>query len=436
MQYSSRSRCLLLFISLSLVCGTAPTDADEIPPQLARWLGPQNWQRDTDGPVVSLGESGQFDDTHIFGPAVIREGDRYLMWYCGARGKVKQRVFRLGLATSAGGREFTKHKSSPVLALKDGKHSVLTPTLLRSADGSVLRENGKLRMWFSSTWFAGDSGLHTLHETTSEDGIDWEDPSGPLLKNVYAPTIIKTGETYHLWYTDVSHETWAFRHATSDDGRRWQVTEKPVLQLGQTWESGRLFYPTVLKVDDVYLMWYGSYWPARANTTALGMAVSLDGKTWHKHPQNPVLRPDPDRPWESHYVTSQSVIRMADGSFRIWYASRKKPPFLNKYFAINTAVWDPSKEKSENEDRDAAKRQPAKPRDAVDPSSNSAEFPAWRDQQRAKLRTMLGIPEKRVALEAEKRGQADWEFKVPRFVAKAMFCHTCPNAGSLPKNGI
>jgi hypothetical protein len=30
---------------------------------------------------------------------------------------------------------------------------------------------------------------------------------------------------------------------------------------------------------------------------------------------------------------------LADGSFRYWYASRKAPPFLNLYFAINTARW-------------------------------------------------------------------------------------------------
>jgi hypothetical protein len=32
-------------------------------------------------------------------------------------------------------------------------------------------------------------------------------------------------------------------------------------------------------------------------------------------------------------------MRLPDGSLRMWYASRKKPPFLNKYFAINTALW-------------------------------------------------------------------------------------------------
>ena len=31
--------------------------------------------------------------------------------------------------------------------------------------------------------------------------------------------------------------------------------------------------------------------------TALGFAVSTDGLRWHKHPANPVLRPDPDRAW-------------------------------------------------------------------------------------------------------------------------------------------
>src|SRR4029079_19132529 len=55
--------------------------------------------------------------------------------------------------------------------------------------------------------------------------------------------------------------------------------------------------------------------------------------------QNPVHRPDPSRPWESNYVGSGCVMRLPDGSFRYWYASRKQPPFNNLYFAINTAHW-------------------------------------------------------------------------------------------------
>lgn len=56
------------------------------PPELVPWLTDQKWHRDVDGPVLSLGSPGEFDDTHIFAPTVARENGKYLMWYCGSRG--------------------------------------------------------------------------------------------------------------------------------------------------------------------------------------------------------------------------------------------------------------------------------------------------------------------------------------------------------------
>lgn len=340
-------RCLLL--PLGLLAGTVfadettPLPPASLPAALQTWLArPQRWQRDTPGPIVSLGEKGAFDDTHIFAPLVAREADKFRLWYCGSTGAVKQRVFQLGMATSDDGRNFARSEQNPIYRFGDGKHSVLTPTLLRTGDGNALREQGRLRMWFSSTWFDGPTGRHTLHEATSADGVRWTEPSPAQLENLYAPTILQTDDGYQMWYTDVAKAPWIFRHATSQDGRQWKVADEPCLVLDQAWEQGRLFYPTVLRVDGVYLMWYGSYWSARPQTTALGFAVSQDGLAWHKHPQNPVLRPDPNRPWESNYTTSQSVLRLPDGSFRIWYASRTRPPFVNKYFALNTARWQPA----------------------------------------------------------------------------------------------
>jgi len=304
------------------------------PDSLQRWLDqPQSWLRDTDGPVVSLGEAGQFDDTHLFAPSVALHENRYLLWYSGSSGKVAERVFDLGLAASSDGRSFSKHANSPVLRFGDGRHSILTPCVLKDGD--------ELRMWFSSTWFEGGDGRHTLHESTSRDGINWTVPSPALLDNVYAPTIVRTDQAFRMWFVDVSVEPWIIRHADSPDGKQWNVTAEPCLVIDQEWEKSRLFYPFVLHVDGVYVMWYGSYWTERAQTTALGFAASADGLTWHKHPNNPVFRPDPDRSWESHYVTSHSIMPHGDGSYRMWYASRKAPPFVNKYFAINTAVWSP-----------------------------------------------------------------------------------------------
>lgn len=339
---------LMTAILVTLCCTNTVPAADQdsvptsIPETVARWLGPQNWVRDTDKPVLSLGTAGAFDDTHIFAPCVVWEGEKFHLFYCGSRGSVAERVFRLGLATSAEGWNFERSAGNPVFEFGDGKHSILTPTILRETTGLVTRDNGKWRMWFSSTDFTDKSGLHTLHETASTDGRSWSKPSGALLENVYAPTVIKNDTGYRLWYADVSRSPWLIRAAISSNGRQWQVHPDPVIEIDQKWEHERLFYPTVVKENGVYLMWYGSYWSAHPNKTAIGFAASSDGIRWHKHPQNPVLRPDPSRAWESHYTTSQSVMRMADGSWRIWYATRKAPPFVNKYFAIATARWKPS----------------------------------------------------------------------------------------------
>lgn len=333
---------------LAIPCARVPTSSAQVPDALHRWLGPQHWQRDVDGPILSLGEQGAFDDTHIFAPMVATDGGRFLLWYCGSQGfahdlskrrTVDERVFKLGLAGSEDGKRFTRHPSGPVFAMEEEGLSILTPSVLRNADGSVLRENGRMRMWFSSATLGGGGRVQSIQEASSTDGVHWSTASNVQVERAYAPSVLKTARGYEMWYTVPGRYPWVIRRATSEDGREWSVNEKPVMEVTQDWEHYLVIYPAVMQIDGVYAMWYASYLHEDRETTGIGFAASTDGVTWHKHPQNPVLRPDPNRPWESHYVSSQSVIRMPDGSFRMWYASRKGPPFLNLYFALNTARW-------------------------------------------------------------------------------------------------
>lgn len=122
------------------------------------------------------------------------------------------------------------------------------------------------------------------------------------------------------------------------------MAAEPALQLDQEWEHVTLFYPYVLKTGGVYVMWYGSYWRADTSKTALGLAVSEDGLHWTKGPHNPVFGPDESRAWETNYTTSQTVLPLADGRWRIWYASRCSNFQAHKYFAIATAVCDGPKD--------------------------------------------------------------------------------------------
>lgn len=312
---------------------------NDVPEKLRPWLGEQTWRRDVEGPILSLGKPGEFDDQHIFAPAVIEEGGEFKLMYSGSQGDPANRVFRLGLATGHDGKRFQKHDKNPVFAMADQKHSVLTPTILRDGDGKVVREEGKLRMWFASATL-GKGGLHTLHEATSSDGVAWSEPSSVLLENAYSPSVLKTEKGYEMWYCDVTKRPWIIRYAKSEDGRKWNVAPGAVLTLSQDWENEIVLYPSVLKIDGVYLMWYGSYDRAiRRETTAIGFAASLDGQKWYKHPANPVIRPEKSHPWESNYVGNGCVMRLSDGSFRYWYSSRTAPPFRNLYYALGTVHW-------------------------------------------------------------------------------------------------
>jgi predicted GH43/DUF377 family glycosyl hydrolase len=323
----------------------------------ARWLKPHDWKRDRDQPALSLGDKGKFDDQHIFAPHVIKQGDEFWMYYCGSqrcvdagtyKGKAKdpvnpaksdQRLFKVGLAKSKDGIVFKRHSADPVFSFGDDIHSVVTATILKNADGSVHRENGKMRMYFAAVDFPRGTYQHDLYETTSTDGVTWSKPT-LTMKNAYAPCVIKEGDKYRMWYTCIDKHPWFTRTADSADGTKWTIREEPCIQIGQKWEVKDQVYPEVLKVDGVYIMLYGCYWNDGQHT-ALGFAVSKDGYKWTKHPDNPVFRPEPKNDWESNFTTSQSLMRLPDGSFRLWYAGRRQPPWSNLYFAIGTARWTP-----------------------------------------------------------------------------------------------
>lgn len=296
-------------------------------------------RRDTDEPALTLGPPGSWDDQHVFAPCVARMDGECVMWYCGSRGDAERRKFSLGLAKSVDGKKFVRTSKRPVFELS-GSRSVLTPALLREMNGAARRENGKLRFWYVTRDFVNNRQDHVLHSVTTPDGVQWEDPSPPLLSNVYSPSVLREGGTYSMWYADPGETVWPIRHAISSDGLDWKVDPTPVLEVDQDWEHRRLNYPWVVKTGEAYLMWYSSRTdgPGGKAETAIGVARGEDGLPWEKNPDNPVLCPDSTRPWESSYTSDPCVLPMADGSLRMWYSTRTSPANKHKYFAISTAL--------------------------------------------------------------------------------------------------
>jgi predicted GH43/DUF377 family glycosyl hydrolase len=88
--------------------------------------------------------------------------------------------------------------------------------------------------------------------------------------------------------------------------------DKPVLSAEQPWEKVAVMCPHVLYDDmaKVYRMWYSGGEQFEPN--AIGYATSSDGLKWTRHDKNPIFRPDPKNAWEKDRVTACQVVKQGD----------------------------------------------------------------------------------------------------------------------------
>ncbi|KAA6310670.1 hypothetical protein EZS27_038062, partial [termite gut metagenome] len=103
------------------------------------------------------------------------------------------------------------------------------------------------------------------------------------------------------------------------DGRNWtRQSEQPVITPTQEWEKTMVMGPHVLwdKQEKIFKMWYscgysGAYGGGGSpnEPKSIGYATSKDGKTWEKHPNNPIFTPDASCHWEQDRVTACQVIK-------------------------------------------------------------------------------------------------------------------------------
>jgi predicted GH43/DUF377 family glycosyl hydrolase len=201
--------------------------------------------------------------------------------------------------------------------VKYEKNPVLGGALGTCFDISVLREDGKYRMWFS--WRPKQS----IALVESADGLAWSKPDivlGPNRKSgweddINRPVVIKQGGLYQMWYTGQAKGKSWIGHAVSSDGKLWKRTgDRPVLSAEKPWEKVAVMCPHVLydEREKVYRMWYSGGEQYEPN--AIGHATSTDGLKWIKHEKNPIFRPDPKSAWEKDRVTACQVVRQGE-----WY---------------------------------------------------------------------------------------------------------------------
>ena len=148
------------------------------------------------GVVVPLGADGSSENADVFYPSVILDGNTYKMWYGGFDGSHA----RIHYATSTDGTTWDKH--GVVVPLGDNGSS--DDTHIESP--SVIKDGTTYKMWYSCQV----CGRLSIHYATSKDGITWNKqgvvvPLGAYGSSddthTYAPSVIKDGTTYKMWYS-------------------------------------------------------------------------------------------------------------------------------------------------------------------------------------------------------------------------------------------
>ena len=188
---------------------------------------------------------------------------------------------------------------------------------------------GKLRMDVSTR------KNNSLSVSFSDVGIKWSEPQATLEPDestgwenlVNRNCVLKTGDTYKMWYTGQAHGSSCIGFAESGDGFSFRrVSSDPVLSPEAPFEGESVMNPCVLYENGVYRMWYSAGETYEPNV--LCYAESKDGIHFTKSSLNPVLTNAPENEYEQERIGGCQVIPHKELGYLVFYIG---------YRDINTA---------------------------------------------------------------------------------------------------
>ncbi len=240
---------------------------------------------------IPLGTSGRGDSSGLAKGSVIKDGSTYKMWYAGSDGS----NLRIYYATSPDGLTWTKYDNTiPSNSNTTSTNGRIPLGTSGRGDSSsvtnphVIKDGSIYKMWYQGS----DGSSARIFQATSPDGLNWTktDNTIPTSSNqvstngrialgissgdsvsVFDPHVIKDGSTYKMWYSGASTTVhYRIFYATSIDGQTWvkfnnttpltsnsSSTEGRVpLGTSGTGDESWVSYPSVIKTDQGYMMWY------------------------------------------------------------------------------------------------------------------------------------------------------------------------------------
>ncbi|MGL5890688.1 MAG: T9SS type A sorting domain-containing protein [Bacteroidia bacterium] len=230
-----------------------------------------NWNQYAANPVLDRSSSNPnapdyygTETANVVYDSAAAPAERYRMWYSGKQDDTSliSGNYKVCYATSPNGINWTKYAGNPVLTAG----SITDWNNLLISNVSVLLDIDTFKLWFAAPDGYLNSqitdGKGNIGYATSVDGINWTKYPNPVLVAgvgnspdsavVAEPSVIKIGNTYHMWYSMINSwaiENFSVGYATSADGINWtKYSGNPVLPLGGlgTWDRYWSAHPGVV----------------------------------------------------------------------------------------------------------------------------------------------------------------------------------------------
>lgn len=236
----------------------------------------QAWSKYPGNPVLKLGGYDDFDGEQVKQPAVIFDGGVFKMWYVG-RGKSREQI---GYAESINAIFWIKH--GPVLPLGElGEFDTIyqnTPDILKIGSTYYLWYAGS----DGNDWRIGKAvSLDGIHWEKRGVVLTRGGSSDFDAAQVLAPKVIFINSQFWMWYGGFDGKTWRIGLANSQDGTNWNK-KGMVLDVGfpDSYDAVYVTQPEVHYRGGSFEMWYAAF---NGKNWWLAYATSLDGRTWTKH---------------------------------------------------------------------------------------------------------------------------------------------------------
>lgn len=262
----------------------------------------------------------------------------------------------IGYVRSADGFEWTEVGEEPLFSLDDVDYVGYTAL----ASSALVEEDGTWVLYLY-TWDrnapATSAPSKIIRATAPEAGGLWTADEEPVLLPggeeewdslaLRAPSVVKTGDRYLMFYSGYDGRRMSIGLATSEDGIHWQkyddpaTTEAPfsesdpVFVAGESgsWDDDNVFQPRVIATPQGLFMIYSSNASIGGPGATLGYAFSTDGLAWTRS-EGPVMEhgriPGGRALWFTELVYNEGTTFLflevgLGGESEIFLATRSEP---------------------------------------------------------------------------------------------------------------